>query len=328
MTSTADVAPAPPVFPARSSIPPVHPDPEGFAPWTRTPIRRRPVRVRVTGWTVHAASWRGLPYMLKSAPDLDLYAATSDEHGVVQHHLAGQVYDQPVLQARVATAMLNGFRLTADPRYLDRARANTQRLLDTAVARRGALYLPYRYRHKIAREVMFPTWYSAMAQGLALSALCRMHYVTGEPHWLAGAHRVFASFRNPPMRRSPWTVHTDACGHLWLEEYPNPGGGRPMRVLNGHIFAAIGVHEYLWLLTGAPEAAVVFDAAATTILDHGPEFRVPGSCSNYSLTQPVAKPDYHHTHVWQLARLGSWTGDQRFTDLSAQFAADFDPSAR
>lgn len=327
MSGTAGVKPAPLKFPAQSSIPAVRPDGAGYAAWTRSPIRRRTLPVRVTGWALSAASWRRLPYMGQTAPDLDLQAGASDEHGVVRHHLAGQAHDHPVLQARLATAMLAGFRLTADPRYLDRARANTQRLIDTAVPRRGAWYLPYRYRHKIARNLMLPTWYSAMAQGMALSALCRMHYVTQEPKWLAAAHRVFASFRNAPMRRAPWTVHTDPCGHLWLEEYPNPVGGSPMRVLNGHIFAAIGVYEYLWL-TGSPAAALVFDAAATTIVDHGPEFRVPGSCSRYSLTHPVAKPDYHGTHVWQLARLGSWTGDQRFTDLSGQFAADFDPAAR
>lgn len=94
-----------------------------------------------------------------------------------------------------------------------------------------------------------------------------------------------------------------------------------MRVLNGHVFSLIGVYDYLWL-TGDRRAAVVLDAAATTIADHGPEYRVPGSSSLYSLTLPVAKPAYHRTHVWQLRRLGAWTGDPRFLDLADQFEQD------
>lgn len=316
----------PAVFPARSSVAPVRPDAAGFAPWTRSPILHRPLTVRVTGWTVGSTSWGGLPYMAKVAPDPDLNADVSAGDGVARYLLNGRHYDHPVLQARTVTAMLAGYRLTSDPRYLHRARVNSQRLLDTAVSRRGALYLPYRYRHQLAGATMRPTWYSAMAQGLALSALCRMYHLTHEPAWLAGANGVFASFGKPPMRGRPWTVHRDRCGHLWLEEYPNPVGGHPMRVLNGHIFATIGVYDYLWL-TGSPRAALVFDAAATTIADHGGEYRVPGSCSLYSLTNPAAKPGYHATHVWQIARLGAWTGDERFLQLSRDLAADFQLAA-
>ena len=318
----ADVMAYPAPYPAQDSVPCVVADRDGRAVWTQSPVFGRPLRVRVSEWPIAAGSWRRLPYMSGSVPSLDLEAETADEYGVYQYHLGGRAYEHPVGQARVATTMLAGFRLTNDPRFLDRARANCQRLVDTAIRRRGALYLPYRYRHSIARAVMRPTWFSAMAQGLALSALCRMHSVTHEQLWLDTAHQIFASFLNPPLRGLPWTVHTDSCSHLWLEEYPNPVMGKPMRVLNGHIFSAIGVYEYLWL-TGDARAAVVFDAAATTIVDHGHEYRVPGSCSNYSLTKPVAKPAYHTTHVWQLNRLGLWTGDQRFLHLSAQFSDDF-----
>jgi D-glucuronyl C5-epimerase-like protein len=322
---TASAAPSPSRFPAQSTVPRARPAADATTWWTDSPIRRRPLRVRVTGWPLVATSWGGLPYMARTAPALDLHAEVSDARGVCRHHLAGRAYDHPVLQARVTTGMLAGFRLTQDRRYLERAYANSLRLLETAVHRRGALYLPYRYRHRIAGATILPIWYSAMAQGLALSAVCRMHYVTGDHAWLDAAHQLFASFLNPPLRGQPWTVHTDRCGHLWLEEYPNPLGSAPMRVLNGHVFAAIGVYDYLWL-TGSPRAAVVLDAALTTIADHGPEYRVPGGCSYYSLTRPVAKPAYHPTHVWQLARLGAWTGDQRFLDLSAALAADFPPA--
>ena len=327
MQATASAGPEqvprrPSVFPDRPSVPSARPDADGVARWTRSPVLRRPLSVRVTGWEIASTSWGGLPYMTKTPPDPELNADASAGDGIARYELAGERHDHPVLQARTVTAMIAGYRLTADPRYLERARANSRRLLETAVPSRGALYLPYRFQHKIAGATIRPVWFSAMAQGLALSALCRMFHLTREPAWLAGAQRLFASFANAPLRGRPWTVHSDACGHLWLEEYPRPVRSEPMRVLNGHIFCVFGVYDYLWL-TGSPRAAVIFDAAVTTIADHGREYRVPGSCLLYSLTKPVAKPRYHSTHVWQIARLGSWTGDERFLELSRDLASDF-----
>lgn len=282
-------------------------------------MRRHPVRVRVNGWTVRRSAWSGLPYMLRTPQEL--VAPGCDDAGVYRYSLDGVAYDHPVGQARRATGMISSHRLTGDTRYLDQAVANAERLLTTALRRRGALYLPYRFTHRLAGVTVRPPWYSAMAQGLALSAFCRLHYLTGEPRWRVAADAVFETFVRVPRRTAPWTVRVDGCGHLWLEEYPRPAGSPPLRVLNGHLFATIGVYDHLWL-TGDPRAALVFDAAATTIADHGPEYRVPGECSLYSLTRPVQRPAYHTTHKWQLRRLGGWTGDARFTELADLFEQD------
>lgn len=261
--------------------------------------------------------------MSSEPPPLTLMHDSCDEHGVARHVVDGRSHDQPVLLARVVTSMIAGYTVTDDHRYLDRAQRNLDRLLEIGVRRRGALYFPYRYEHRLASSTMEPVWYSSMAQGLALSALCRMYYVTGDRALASTADDVFESFVKPPRRRRPWTAHTDECDHLWLEEYPDPQGCEPMRVLNGHNFAAIGVYDHLWL-TGSEEAAIVLDAALTTIVDHGDDFRVPGGCSNYSLTRPVQKPGYHGTHVWQIRRFGAWTGDDRFGAIADRFAADSD----
>lgn len=326
-TATGDgPSPYPPGFPAMTEVAPVAPGADGRAPWTRDALTRRTVRVRVNGWTMGRSSWRGLPYMARVAPPLDASAAECDERGVYRYTLDGEHHDHPVGQARLATSMLAGYRLTHDPQYLDRARANCERLLATAVRRRRALYLPYRFTHQLARATIRPTWYSAMAQGLALSAFCRMSYVTREQVWRDSADAVFATFLRTRLPGAPWTVRSDACGHLWLEEYPRPDKAPPLRVLNGHMFSLIGVYDYLWL-TGDRRAAVVLDGAATTVADHGPEYRVPGSSSLYCLTLPIARPAYHATHIWQLRRLGTWTGDARFLDLSDLFEQDV-PVAR
>ena len=308
--------------PTPARFPSVIPGPLGTVEWTRRPILRRPISVRVTGWPVAASPWRRLPYMQTNAASIHTDAATSDDDGVRFHAVEGRRYDQPMLQSRTALAMINGHRLTGDVRYLERAKANAHRILECATQRRGALYLPYRYIHHLKTATMTPAWYSAMAQGLALSMTSRLAALESDPRWRTAADLLFASFLQPRRRRRPWTVHADECAHLWLEEYPDPSCGAPMRVLNGHLFATIGVYDYLWL-TGSEQAAVVFDAAATTIADHGHDFRVPGECSWYSLTTPAQKPAYHATHVWQIERLGSWTGDDTFTRLSRAMADDF-----
>jgi hypothetical protein len=86
----------PATFPAQSSVPPVRPDADGFALWSHTAVLRRPIRVRVTGWSMIASSWGGLPYMTNTPPDLDVHSASSDEQGVYQYRLGGRHYDHPV----------------------------------------------------------------------------------------------------------------------------------------------------------------------------------------------------------------------------------------
>src|SRR3989304_4560902 len=100
-----------------------------------------------------------------------------DPSGVLMHLEGSTLYDHPVEQAQYALALLGGYRQTGDAERLARARLQADRLLDRAVAQGGALYFPYPFdfaRHGNYRDVMVAPWYSAMAQGQALSVFVRL----------------------------------------------------------------------------------------------------------------------------------------------------------
>ena len=63
-------------------------------------------------------------------------------------------------------------------------------------------------------------WYSAMAQGEALSLFSRLWAVTKEPAWRQAAEQTLTSLSLGPAAGQPWCSHVDEAGHLWLDEYP------------------------------------------------------------------------------------------------------------
>jgi hypothetical protein len=151
-------------------------------------------------------------------------------------------------------------------------------------------------------------WYSALAQGTALTLFVRLFAVTGEQRWLMDADSTVATFVKRRSRTRPWIVFTSRWHkrpYLWLEEAPkNP----PLQVLNGHLHALFGVWKYA-LATGNAAAMHVFDGAATTIRHEVQRFRVPGGISFYTLRVRVQYSSYHCIHVWQLELLARMTGD-------------------
>jgi D-glucuronyl C5-epimerase C-terminus len=247
-----------------------------------------------------------------------------DANGVVRWRYEGRWEYHPLVIARYGLDVLNGYRITQNPAYLDRARVNAKFLVDTAVPREGALYFPYRFNYPLfgdKSDLIRAPWYSAMAQGAALTLFVRLHAVTGEQRWRMAADSTFATFLQPPRTRRPWTVFVARRyehRYLWFEEYAkNP----PTQVLNGHIQALFGVYEYA-RATGSAAAMRVFDGGATTARYQVPRFRVPGEISYYSLRVRVQYDDYHCVHVGQLKLLARMTGDFWFARAARRFAAD------
>jgi hypothetical protein len=217
--------------------------------------------------------------------------------GIVLKRVNGVLYDHPVRQALTAIRMADGYRLTGDSTYLDRATRNAGRLLTRATPSGRALFFPYPYSfalHGNPNEVLRAPWYSAMAQGLALTAFVRLHEVTGEQQWRDAADATFESLKIRGPRSAPWVVHLDGSGYLWLEEYPFPP--KPDRTINGHLFAAIGLYDY-WQLTRDPTAKLLVQGALTTVRHYLPAWRRPGWVSRYCLAHAVQSTHYHLVHT-------------------------------
>ena len=250
-----------------------------------------------------------------------------DGTGVRMFPLAdGSLVDHPVAQAQYGLRSLNSYRLTGDRVYLDRAVANAQRLVDRRVESRGGWYFPYGFDWTVngdTTQTIRAPWYSAMAEGQALSLFVRLYRATGADQWKQAADATFTALDSAPVPGEPFVSWVDSDGHLWLEEYPRPGITDSERVLNGHVFAMYGVYDY-WLLTGDARARRLFDGAVTTVHDTAlSRFRRPDWVSIYSLRHACPLGSYHPVHIALFQTLFQITGDGRFAKAANLFSSDY-----
>lgn len=104
---------------------------------------------------------------------------------------------------------------------------------------RGFPYL-FGWPAKNGFPALDPPWYSGMAQGKALGLFSRLYEATGEQRWLRAADATFATL--------PAYTHDGWISTFEFDE-PDP-------ILNGHIYALLGIHDY-WRVTGRGEAELV-----------------------------------------------------------------------
>ncbi|XP_041325166.1 D-glucuronyl C5-epimerase [Pyrgilauda ruficollis] len=153
-----------------------------------------------------------------------------------------------------------------------------------------------------------PGWYSAMAQGQAMSTLVRAYQLTKEPAFLGAALRATAPFKLPAEQRGVKAVFMNR--HDWYEEYPTTPSSF---VLNGFMYSLIGLYD-LKETAGeklGKEARLLYERGMESLKAMLPLFDT-GSGTIYDLrhfmlgTAPnLARWDYHTTHINQLQLLGS-----------------------
>jgi hypothetical protein len=290
-----------------------------------------------------AAGSGGLPFSFRTTafplPAVDAvhspYASTAvvsrgdsgihDEAGVRMRLEHGRLYDYPGGQAAWGMDNLNSYLVTADAFYLERAKLQAQRLIDTSQHVGAAWFFPSLYRrdrHGYRNDPMVPPWYSCLGQGAGLALFARLYEVTGDPKWEEAATGAFSAFLVKGPRKGPWITDVDK-GYLWFEEWPKQTLDH---TLNGFGFGALGVYEY-WRVSGDQRARQLFRGAATTLLHAFPAFRKPGWVSRYCLLHQVGNPHYHHIHRRQFLTFSTLTGDVRFARDADLLRQDFpDPA--
>lgn len=281
-------------------------------------------------YTPRPLTGTGLPYNSPTPYGWDR-GVPRDAAGVRMYAIGSTLYNHPVAQAQDGLMALSDYRLTGEDRYLQRALLNAQRLVDTRVVSDGAWYYPYPFDfsvHGLGDFVLRAPWFSAMAQGQALSLHTRLHQLTGEQRWRDAADAGFASFLNAPVQGLPSTVDIDSGTYLWLEEYPRWPAASSDRTLNGHVFATFGLYDY-HQLTGDPLARDLWNgslAHTRHYLVNG--FRAPNYASRYCLAHPtVQSASYHQIHWEQMVSLHASTGDALWSRYADLLRADYPPPA-
>lgn len=254
-----------------------------------------------------------------------------DATGVRMYRIGNTLYDQPAMQSQYGMQLLNAYRLTSDSRYLDRARLQAQRLVDRRVVATDTWFFPYPYDfalHGHRSETLRAPWYSAMAQGQAMSLFVRLWQVSGEATWRDAADATLPSLTTIGDPGEPTVVHVASDGFLWMDEYPLNGGGGtqnngvgPDLTFNGQMFAVFGLYDYAQEFSAAVD---VLDGAMTTSRHLLHLIRHAGWLSQYCLVHPsIRSVKYHGIHMTQLLLAHGMTADYGFARYSDAMRDDY-----
>jgi heparosan-N-sulfate-glucuronate 5-epimerase len=171
-----------------------------------------------------------------------------------------------------------------------------------------------------------PGWISGITQGSAISLLARAHQFSGERRYLDAA----------VLAMQPFTRHVDDGGLLdqhqglgpTLEEYPSPGASTS--VLNGWVFALVGLHE-LHAVTGNEFAGDLFRRSERALrrMLHLYEVDLDGvHWGVYDLRhlriggQPAPASDFYmRVHAYLLEFLYAATGHEPYRELWSSWEA-------
>ena len=152
-------------------------------------------------------------------------------------------------------------------------------------------------------------WKSAMAQGLAMSALCRAYEIQAKPEYLQAAKACMAIF-DVDVKDGGVVSHDDQ-GNTYYEEYAI--SGRTYHVLNGFIYCLLGLYD-LYRATGDLKAKALFEQGIRTLTTPGVLERYDkGFWTTYDQS-PFHWPSFKYSaiHIRQLRVLYHITGLKLF----------------
>lgn len=184
-------------------------------------------------------------------------------------------------------------------------------------------------------------WISAMAQGQAISVLLRAYQLTGDERYFSAAKRALGAFDVDIEMGGVKTVDID--GLIWYEEYPSDP---PSHVLNGFIFALLGIYDFYRVTNDAhildlfnegiktlENRLVLYDTGYWTTYDlvirdknDTNYFLDPRISKNinpasyYNILKELASGVYHNIHITQLEILYKITSKNIFKDYAEKWA--------
>lgn len=167
-----------------------------------------------------------------------------------------------------------------------------------------------------------PGWYSAMAQGQAMSLLVRAYLRTNNVKYLDSAIKAMRLLDIPSNEGGVLAIFAEK--YPWYEEYPTTPHSF---VLNGFIYSLLGLYDVKMVAReeGATEAERLYRAGLGSLLKMLPLYDT-GSGSIYDLrhftlgTAPnLARWDYHATHINQLLLLSTIEPDAIFAETAKRW---------
>lgn len=148
-------------------------------------------------------------------------------------------------------------------------------------------------------ETLQSGWYSAIAQGTAISALTRAYQISNNKKYIESAKSGIHLYKTPVAEGGILRYWQENKDFPFYEEYPTTPASH---VLNGYQFSLLGAYD-LWQATGIEEYKLVYKNGIKTLTEIMPLYDT-GHRTNYDLTHFTAQSypnhaswHYHTLHI-------------------------------
>jgi len=162
-------------------------------------------------------------------------------------------------------------------------------------------------------------WRSGMAQGQGLQALVKAHKLTNNSTYLVTAESLLNSFF-VEVKNGGVTYKSTNAG-WWYEEYAHEKG-KESRVLNGMMFAVLGIYEY-YQYTNDTKAKFLFDKGIEALKHDLSKYDKEGY-SYYNVLGKTAPKNYHSVHVNLTKELFDITNEPIFNKYYLKWRTNLD----
>jgi len=224
----------------------------------------------------------------------------------------------PVTISQYALANYHAYLSTGNTIRREKFLAQANWLLENAKQKGNFSVWEYNFDNS-AYDCTKP-WVSAMAQGEGLSVLARAYVLTENIQYVDVAEEVILAFE---VEMSAGGVsYVDSSG-VWFEECADEGAPSS-KVLNGFVFALLGLYEYSFE-TNNSKGWTFYSEGAETLSNNIYHYD-SGHWSYYDLLHnSSASLSYHKLHIEQLITMYKLTDDETFLYYSDRFQSYMSP---
>ncbi|QPK81693.1 hypothetical protein G7Y41_02330 [Schaalia sp. ZJ405] len=228
-----------------------------------------------------------------------------NDDGIIETEINGHIVYHPVSMSWNLLGIINLYEETHDSRLLKVAQDNVKYLLDGSTVIDGSRWFEYQFEHSRGELRMDVPWVSGMAQGMVLSVLSRMYDITHDDKYIPLMREIFQSFSVQKSTEGHWFTNLMKCPDsssecMYFEEYPAAVDSQNTHVVNGHMYAIIGLYDY-YRITKDALAASYINAGSYAQLHSLDLYRNPGAPSYYAMTNFGHKtwgaPEKYHEGV-------------------------------
>jgi len=254
-------------------------------------------------------------YPFNFAPTEDYSDYQRDERGVPQvyyPHLRRWVYN-PITIAQFGLTQLSRYAMNQEQEAATAARTMAGWFVENLEDWKNGIGA-WVYRFDLPFYGPTAPWISAMAQGQGISLLLRVHQLFPHAAFEAASHRAVQAFYHD--LKTGGVARTFPDGHAAFEEYTTTA---PSLVLNGMLFALLGLHDYASHFADRT-AAQCFAQGLAGVKANLWRYDT-GYWNFYDLhrSRRLTSPDYIRIHVQLLRLFAQITQDDFFAQIAQRW---------